>query len=44
MRLWTVWLLLLPGAYGQPIGTPASVARGDKLFAQGCSAFARPHV
>jgi len=36
MGLWAL-LLLLPVAYGQSIGTPASVARGDKLFAQGCS-------
>lgn len=36
MKLWLV-LLLVSVAYGQSIGTPASVARGDKLFAQGCS-------
>lgn len=36
MRLWMV-VLFVPAALAQPIGTPASIARGDKLFAQGCS-------
>lgn len=35
MRLWLV-LAFLPCAYAQQ-GNPASIARGDKLFAQGCS-------
>jgi len=39
MRLWLT-LALLPAAVAQPaapLGTTASIARGDKLFAQGCS-------
>lgn len=39
MRLWLT-LALIPAAMAQPappLGTSASVARGDKLFAQGCS-------
>ncbi|MBI2689419.1 MAG: c-type cytochrome [Acidobacteria bacterium] len=39
MRPWLL-IALLPSAFAQPggaLGTPASIARGDKLFAQGCS-------
>lgn len=36
MRFWLL-IALLPSAIAQPLGTPASIARGDKLFAQGCS-------